>query len=173
MIISLYRKLVFYKFIKRTLKVGSNTKILTNLFNFGSEPYLIEIGDNCLITSGVKFITHDGSISVIYNKFSGLPLKDVYGKYNKFGKIKVGNNCFIGINTIILPGVTIGDNTIIGAGSVITRDIPDNTVYAGNPAREICKLEDLQETVLNSSKIIYEKDREKRMREILEIFNKV
>ena len=55
----------------------------------------------------------------------------------RYGKIIIGNNCFIGARSTILPGVTIGDNTIIGAGSVVTKDIPSNVVAVGNPCKII------------------------------------
>lgn len=138
------------KFIRNNVKIGSGTKILTSWFNFGSEPFLVEIGDNCLITSGVKFLTHDGSVSVIYKYFMDKNLEDVYAKYNKFGKIKVGNNVFIGVNSIIMPGVTIGNNVIIGAGSVVTKDVPDNVICAGNPAKVMCILDDIYDKVMGN-----------------------
>ena len=51
--------------------------------------------------------------------------------------VKVGNNCFVGYGSILLPGVTIGDEVIVGAGSVVTKDVPSNSIVAGNPARVI------------------------------------
>ena len=53
--------------------------------------------------------------------------------------VKIGNRSWIGANTIILPGVTIGDNTVIGAGSIVTKDIPSNVIAVGSPARVIRK----------------------------------
>jgi len=50
---------------------------------------------------------------------------------------RIGNYCFIGINSIILPGITIGDHVIVGAGSIVTKDIPPNSIVAGNPAKII------------------------------------
>ena len=50
-------------------------------------------------------------------------------------RLKIGNNCFVGINTTILKDVTIGDNCVIGAGSIVTKDIPSNTIAYGNPCR--------------------------------------
>ena len=56
--------------------------------------------------------------------------------------VHIGKNCWIGAGAILLPGVTIGDNTIIGAGSVVTKDIPDNVIAAGNPCRILRKTEE-------------------------------
>lgn len=102
----------------------------------GSEPFLISIGEDCLISFGVTFLTHDGSIAAAAHA-AGIT------QMNKFGRIRIGNNCFIGCHTIIMPGVTIGNDCIIGAGSVVTRSIPDGEVWAGNPARFIKKTIDL------------------------------
>jgi len=63
-------------------------------------------------------------------------------KYDNFGRVTIGDNCFIGERTIILKGVHVGDNCIIGAGSVVTKDIPDNCVAAGVLARVISTVED-------------------------------
>lgn len=63
------------------------------------------------------------------------------GKYKdvvRFDKIVVGNNVFIGMNSIIMPGVHICNNVVIGAGSVVTKNVPANEVWAGNPAHYIC-----------------------------------
>ena len=97
---------------------------------WGSEPYLIKIGDNVRITAGVKFITHDGGVWV---------LRNLYGdnKIDVFGGISIGNNCNIGWDAIIMPGVKIGDNCVIGAGAVVTKDIPDNSIAVGVPAKVI------------------------------------
>lgn len=98
------------------------------------QPSLVEIGNDVQITHGVIILTHGYDWSVI---------KRAYGEVlGSRGKVKIGNNVFIGMNSIILKGVTIGDNVIIGAGSVVTKDIPPNTVYAGAPARFICDLKE-------------------------------
>lgn len=62
--------------------------------------------------------------------------------YAKIGKVIIGNNVYIGASTTVLPGVRIGDNAIIGAGSVVTKDIPANMVYAGNPAKPLYRLDE-------------------------------
>ncbi|MFU1993390.1 acyltransferase [Priestia megaterium] len=118
-------------------KLGNNCEVFMKV-SFGSEPYLIEIGDNVRITYGVKFITHDGGIYVLRN----LGLAD---KGAVYGKIRIGDNTFIGNDVIILPGVTIGSNCVIGAGSVITRSIPDNSVAAGVPAKPLRTIQDYYE----------------------------
>jgi len=114
------------------VKIGDKTRVMGVKHGmFGTEPFLITIGDNCLIT-GVQFITHDGSVYHLKKKFP---------KADLFGKIYVGNNVFIGLGTIILPGVTIGNNVVIGAGSVVSRSIPDDSVAVGVPAKVVSTLE--------------------------------
>lgn len=109
---------------------------------FGSEPYLITIGQNVEITAGVVFITHDGAAWTLRN------FDEKYRELDVLGPIKIGDNVFIGNNAIILPGVTIGDNVVIGAGAVVSRDIPSNSVAAGVPAKVIRSLEEYGERCL-------------------------
>lgn len=122
------------------LKIGSHCEIYRQV-NFGSEPYLIELGDYVRVTDGVKFITHDGGVWVLRNLGIGLEHVDV------FGKIIVGNNVHIGTNAIIMPNVTIGNNCVIATGAVVTKNIPDNSVVAGVPARVIQSVEEYQAKV--------------------------
>lgn len=97
-------------------------------------PWLLEIGEYCKITSGVTILTHDYSRSV---------LRRVYGEIIEGGaRTVIGNNVFLGINSIVLPGTNIGDNSIVGAGSICRGVYPPNCVIAGNPAKVICSLED-------------------------------
>jgi len=119
---------------KKGVKVGENCRIYIK--NWGSEPFLVTIGDHVTVTSGVKFITHDGSTCLV---------KDEHGKrYQRFAPIQVGSHVFIGVNTIIMPGVTIGSNVVIGAGSVVTKDIPGHSVAIGVPAKVVSKFADYQ-----------------------------
>ena len=114
---------------KKGVNIGNNSEIYPDVI-FGSEPYLISIGNNVRITSGVKLITHDGGLWVLRNNGK---LKNS----DKFGKIRIGSNVHIGINSIIMPGVDIGDNCIIGCGAVVTKNVPSNSVAVGVPARVI------------------------------------
>lgn len=124
------------------VKIGKNSRFTGKDVSFGSEPYLIEIGDDVTITQKVVFHTHDGGVGVLRKKFPGI---------NVFGKIKVGNNVFIGSNTIILPGVTIGNNVVIGAGSVVTKNVASNSVVAGVPAKFIKSIEEYEEASLKKA----------------------
>lgn len=99
-----------------------------------TRPWLIEIGNDVQIANGVSILTHGYDWSVLKGKYGSI--------LGSAGKVKIGNNVFIGINSTILKGVTIGDNTIIGAGSVVSHDIPGNCVAAGNPAKVIISLDD-------------------------------
>ena len=111
-------------------KLGKNCEIYSSVL-FGSEPYLIELGNNVRITEGVKFVTHDGGLWTLRTMYNDMKKADY------FGKITVKDNVHIGMNTVIMPGVTIGKNCVIGCGAVVTKDIPDNSVAAGVPAKVI------------------------------------
>lgn len=101
-----------------------------------SDPKLIKFHNNVVVTSGVLFITHD-----VTNYMLNALRTDHFYKYYS-GCIEIMDNVFIGSNSIILPNIKIGSNVIIGAGSVITKDIPDNSVVAGNPARIISSFDE-------------------------------
>ncbi|MBK5462548.1 acyltransferase [Peribacillus sp. TH27] len=142
------------------VKIGENCRILSLKPNtFGSEPYLIQIGDHVTITSGVRFVTHDGGVWVFRGEN---PEIDV------FGKIIIGNNVFIGINSIIMPGVEVGNNVVIGAGSVVTKSIPSNTVIGGVPARFICTLDDYEHKVMKKASFIKSKSKDTKKKILLE-----
>jgi len=119
------------------VQFGKNCKFGSK--NFGSEPYLIKIGDNFYSSSKVQFITHDGSVNVLRNLYP--ELHDI----DYFSPIIIGNNVFIGYGAIILPGSIIEDNVIVGAGSIVKGFLKKNSVYAGNPAKYICSLEEYKE----------------------------
>jgi acetyltransferase-like isoleucine patch superfamily enzyme len=114
------------KYLRRQgVKIGE--KCLIDTLAFSTEPFLIEIGNQVALSGGVKFITHDGSVRCFGNEVEG----------GIFGKIKIGNNVFIGPDCIILLNTTIGENCIVGAGSVVRGQFPDNSVILGNPAKVV------------------------------------
>lgn len=112
------------------VKIGKNCKIST--IHFGSEPYLIEIGNKVQITQNVRF----------YNHGAAWVLREKDPSFDFFGKIAVGNNVYIGNSVIILPGVSIGNNVVIAAGSVVTKSFGDNFVIGGNPAKILASVDD-------------------------------
>lgn len=118
------------------IKIGERCRIYTYLQS--NEPSLISIGDDVTISSGVCFVTHDNSILKVLD-----PMTDVVGK------ITVGNRCFVGQNSMLMLGVTLGENCVVGAGSVVTHSFPPHSVVAGNPARKICTTEQMAEKYLD------------------------
>lgn len=142
---------------KRGAKIGVGCHIY--IFQLGTEPFLISIGDNVTITSGVRVLTHDGSTALV---------KDAQGRrYQNYKPVSIGSNVFVGINSIILPGVSIGDNCVVAAGSVVTRDVPDGSVVGGNPARALGTFDDFQTKVrsnfVSDSEIAHIEDYEARV----------
>ena len=117
-------------------KIGEGTRF-TGRANVGNDPYLVEIGKDCLISSDVSFLCHDGGVKVLntLDFFNGV-------KMDKMARIRIGDNCFIGCGVVIMGGGTIGNNCIIGTRSVVTKSIPDGMVAAGMPAKVICTIDD-------------------------------
>lgn len=97
---------------------------------------MMRIGDNVYIAAGCSFLTHDGAFSWMTRKMGVREERT-----DKFGLITIGNNCFIGAGSTILPNVKIGNNCIVGAAAVVTKSVPDNSVVGGNPAKVICTVE--------------------------------
>lgn len=114
---------------RQGMRIGKDC--LINNVSFSTEPYLIEIGDHVAIAAGTEFITHDGAIWCFREE-----MKDA----DVFGKIKIGNNVFIGNNCTILPNTTVGNNCIVGAGSILRGQFPDNSVIVGNPAKVVLSM---------------------------------
>jgi acetyltransferase-like isoleucine patch superfamily enzyme len=110
-----------------------------------SDPELISFHDNVTVASNVTFITHDIAHNMLNN------IGKNYYCYNT-GCIEIMNNVFIGSNSTILPNIRIGSNVIIAAGSVVTKDIPDNSVVAGVPAKVI---ESFDEYISKRSNLTY------------------
>lgn len=115
--------------------IGDNTVIYSPNYCVidQTRPWMIEIGNNVSITTGVTILTHGYDWSVFKGMYG-----DVLGSA---GRVKIGDNVFIGMHSTILKGVTIGDNVVIGANSLINKDVPDNCVVVGNPQRVVCDID--------------------------------
>lgn len=115
--------------IKRGMKVGKDFNRQQGCFLDPTHCFLITIGDDVTMSIRVTVMAHDAST------------KKTLG-YTKIGQVHIGDHVFIGANTTILPGVTIGDYAVVGAGSIVTHDVPAKTVVAGVPAKEICSVDE-------------------------------
>jgi acetyltransferase-like isoleucine patch superfamily enzyme len=133
--IAMFDSNLYISFLRRKgVIVGKGTAFYGLVKIDCTRPYLVEIGENCVLTDGVVLLTHGYDLSV---------LREVFGEmFCSSGKVVLEGNNFIGVNTVILKGVTIGRNTIIGACSVVTHNIPSNCVAAGNPCKVIMTLEE-------------------------------
>ena len=116
--------------IANGLSLGKNVTIMPEVFIDPRYSYLISIGNNCSISNGVVILAHDATTFKFTNG------------YTRLGKVDIKDNCYIGTNVIILPGVTIGPDVLIAAGSVVNKNIPPNSCVAGVPARFYSKFDD-------------------------------
>ena len=117
-------------FRKNGIKVGKNCHIYSNILT--PESFLITIGDNVTISNDVQLVTHDNSVCKLFPE-----------KTDAFGEISIGDNCFIGAKSILLYGVGLPNNTIVAAGSVVTKSFAEEKlILGGNPARIIGRWED-------------------------------
>jgi acetyltransferase-like isoleucine patch superfamily enzyme len=110
------------------VKIGKDCTIFRVTFD-SNFPFLIEIGDEVQMSGGTTVLAHDASPSLFTGKA-------------RLGKVRIEGKTFVGQDCLILPGVTIGRGCIIGAGSVVSRDIPPDSVAAGSPAKRICSVEE-------------------------------
>ena len=97
-------------------------------------PSLISIGNNVDMNKNFSIYTHDYTSGVFKNIFGTV--------LNSSGEVSIGNNIYFGANCTVLKGVSIGDNCIIGAGSIVSHNIPANSVAVGNPCKVICSLDE-------------------------------
>lgn len=128
----------------------------------------IEIGEGSYINFNCNFVD-DGKI-IIGEKVMfgpavtiatvGHPINPNYREYMYTVPVKIEDNCWIGANVTICPGVTIGENSVIGAGSVVTKDIPANTVAAGNPCKVIRAINEQDMSYYYKDRTINEEDLE-------------
>lgn len=93
---------------------------------------MITIGSNCALTKGVKIFTHGGA-RVVRRK---------YPNFDVFGMVEIGDYCYIGTNSLIMPGVKIGNGSMVAAGSVVTKSVPPNMVVGDNLARILCTVDE-------------------------------
>lgn len=142
---------LYYKILQRISPVKCAHKLGVNIagdlyiygyVKFGTEPWIITLGNNVHLTDGVKFITHDGGTLLFRKYVSDLEITK---------PIIVGDDVYMGNNVILMPGVTIGNKVVIGAGAVVTKNIPDNSVAVGVPARVIKTADEYFEKIQKES----------------------
>jgi acetyltransferase-like isoleucine patch superfamily enzyme len=128
------------------IKVGERCRLYS--LNVVSEAELVEIGDGVIVSGEVMFVTHDGAVFTALEKFP-----EVNGCY---GRIRIGNDCFLGIRAIIMPGVELGDNCVVAGGAVVMDSFGPNSVIAGNPAKYVCPTSIYLELKRHSPATIYD-----------------
>lgn len=149
--------------VSKGLTLGQNVDIVADYFFDPSHCFLISIGDNTTIAPNVRLIAHDAST------------KKIVG-YAKMGRIDIKENCFIGDSVIVLPGVKIGPNSIVGSGAVVTKNVPPNSIVAGNPAKVIASVDEYIKKIetMSDQKKVFGKEYyienldEKKRKEILD-----
>lgn len=127
-------------YIDMGMEIGENCSIQSEVTFDYTHCNLITIGNNVTIAPQAYLLAHDAST------------KRELG-YTKIGLINIKDNVFIGARALIMPGVTVGENSIVAAGEVVTKDVPANTVVAGNPAQVITT----KEEYVNKNKILLDK----------------
>ena len=132
-LLSIYRR-IFWSLERQAryagVTIGENNFIASEFWS--TEGYLIRVGNHCQITQGVKFLTHGGAGAA----------RKMFPKFDTFGQIVIGDYVYLGTNSLVMPGVTIGDNVLVAAGSVVTKSIPSGLVVGGNPAKVLCTIEE-------------------------------
>ena len=126
-------RLFIYRRIRK-IRIGKNTYISPKAYIDHHKSFSVEIGDNCYITRDCIILDHT-------QEKQGGPLK-LWGEI-EYGRVKIGNNVFVGVKSVIMPGVTIGDNVIIGAMSLVTKDVPSNVIAFGQPAKVIKRIDNV------------------------------
>ncbi len=123
--------------------LGKDVKLFSP--SLPSELYLISIEDNVMCASGVRFLTHDASINHLMRITPGELMDSV-------GSIVLRENCFIGAFSTLMPNCSVGKNSIVAAGSIVTKHIPDNEVWGGVPARKLMEISELRDKKLIEAK---------------------
>ena len=133
---------------KQGASIGEGTRLICQIGSFGTEPYLISVGKNCLFSDGIHLITHDGGVKVLSD------LGYFHGeRMDIIAPIEIGDNVYIATGAYIMPGVSIGDNCIIGANAVVTRDIPANSVAVGMPAKVIKSVDEYYQNAIERGRL--------------------
>ena len=117
--------------VKYAKKIGVNMGESLHLYgeiDWGTEPWLITLGNNVHLTNNIRFINHDGGTLLFRDRVPDLEITK---------PITIGNNVYIGNNVLILPGVNIGNDVIIGAGAVVVHSITESGTYVGIPAKKV------------------------------------
>jgi acetyltransferase-like isoleucine patch superfamily enzyme len=126
--VRLHRDPVQY-FRGQGVEIGVGVEIFgASLTTFGSEPYLVSIGDHVTISHNVDFITHDGGLRVARVRYPGAFL---------YGRIRIGEHCFLGAHSVFLPGAKVGAGSVIGSGAIVAGEIPPGVVAIGVPAKPV------------------------------------
>ena len=124
------------KFRKMGIRIGENCKIQNEVMIDYSHNWLVTIGNNVTLAPRVHILAHDASAKRRLN-------------YAKLGLTTIEDDVFVGAGAIVLPGVTIKKGSIVGAGSIVANDVPENVVVAGNPAKVICTTEEYYTKIKN------------------------
>lgn len=145
------------------VRIGKGSRIYGSALGmFGSEPWLITLGENVHVVGDCKFITHDGGTLILRKEIPDLEITK---------PIVVGNDVYFGSRVIVLPGVTIGNRCVIGAGSVVTRDIPDNSLAVGVPAKPIKSTDEYRDKLAAESLHLGHLSAADKERELKKLFN--
>ncbi len=136
---TIYLKLIGVKVLGKPRYICSDLKIDSS--NFG----IISISSDVVISSEVRILTHDYSVS---DSIRSITIEGT-GEVRKIERVAIESGAFIGLRCTIMPGVVIGEGAIVGACSVVTKDVRPFTVVAGNPAKEICTREEYNQKVIS------------------------
>lgn len=151
--------------IRNGLQIANDCR-LVGMPDFGTEPYLISIGEHVTISTRVTFINHDGGTWVFRDR-------PRFREVIKYGRIVIHDNCFIGLGVTIMPGVSIGPNSVVAAQSVVTSDVPPNTVVGGIPVRILMTVDEYADKALAQTpdydRVAY---RSNKATELLRIFTR-
>lgn len=135
--------------VKCFASIGDNCSIMDRKIPLYAN--LIKLGNNVHIASKVDLITHDIAHVMLNGLTESFPPYRNYEIKEKIGCIEIGDNVFVGSNTTILSNVRIGSYVVVGAGSLVNKDIPDNSVVAGVPARVIGSFDEFYEKRINEA----------------------